>query len=547
MGYGREGLDVMYRVAIVGVVIGVVAAACSPAPSTEPPPSTLTTTSTTTAPTTSTTTTTQPRTTTTLFGEPVDLVAYPPAQAVGERVEVCAAITGDADPVFTFETEDSAHSTTISQASITQAGEIATCWAFTLPTTFVERIGSRTTRTAVTTGDHRVTATLGDQVIAVGMVDVTKPSQEEVVYPSWGVDRLLVGQPTPTAVSNAHMAGFERVVVHGDLAGVVDVALPATTDDYSSDRSVTHLWSNPNGAPSNEPYQVFSDAGGAWIYRDFDFEGGEQFFVDKALASDRPPAMTSAMSLAWRSMNHSLVPYLMVIDPEDPGSESGFRPSNLSLYDPSNEHTYTIKLWEDFSGDGQQGEWVFEPRDSGDYHATAEARNGVYVLSLSVLSEVSEGDGWDGVAPPLLVSEEDLVSDLERIIEGWESLTEDLDALLTPEQQWASFMRSVVRNADGRLNGPFTAVDWVGETEPAPNQIPVVADDGTWPWVTFYPAPEATERLGPDTTIDLAGSRAVFVAPDASWFFCLDTGFSVGPDTPLSYTRALAAEVCALP
>jgi len=538
----------VHRILAIGMVTGLVAAACTSVVSREPPPSTLTTTSSTTtvAPPTTTSTTTEPTTTTTLFGEPVELVAYPSAQAVGERIETCAAIPPDVEVTLTFEANDAAHSTAINQPSVTQSGNIATCWEFTLPTTFVERTGQRTTRTAVETGDYRLTASVGDQIIATGRITVVEPSFEDVVYPPWGVDTLVVGQPTPVAVSNAYSAGFESVVVHGDLADVVDVALPATLDGYTSDRSATHLWSNPAGAPSNVPYQVFSDAEGAWIYRDFDFESDQQLFVDKAVSSDRPPAMTSAMSLAWRSMDHSLVPYLMVIDPEDPGSESGFRPSGLNLYDPSNDHTYAITLWEDFNGDGQQADWVFEPQGSDDYSAMAKATNGIYALSLSVLSEVSEGDGWDGVAPPLLVDEQELVSDLERIIEGWGSLTEYPDALLTPEQQWASFMKRVIFNAGFRLTGPPEFSD-VFSNDPSSNYVRLDDTSGSQVLVEFFPAFDATATLSPDTTIDLVGSRVVFVTSDASWFFCLDTGFSVGPDTPISYVRALAAEVCALP
>ncbi len=530
----------MYRVAIVGVAIGVIAAACSPAPSTEPPPSTLTTTSTTTAPPTSTTATTQPRTTTALFGEPVDLVAYPPAQAVGKRVEICAAITGDTDPVIAFETEDSAHSMTIGQVSITQAGEIATCWAFTLPTTFVERIGSRTTRTAVETGDHRVTATLGDRVVAVGSLTIVEPFEEEIATLPWRADPALIGQMVPVAVSNAHVAGAADVVVHGDPTGTVDAALPS--DAYTVDGATVHLWSDPDGPPPEPIYEIFSDVTGNWLYRSADFELGDQGFVDAALASpQRRPAMSTAQKLAWDAMGRQLIPYLRLLESGD----DDWRRTELSLYDPSNEHTYHLIIQE---GSGEtRDEWGYEPLHYG-YMEGLAGSNGRYSVQLGVSSRVSQGDIENPTEPPPLEADiDDLRRTLDTIIATWETHRGYPDGLLSYEARHLSFMRSILRNADGRLNGPFVATDWVGETEPAPNQIPVVADDGTWPWVTFYPAPEATAMLGPDTTIDLAGSRAVFVTPDASWFFCLDTGFSVGPDTPLSYTRALAAEVCTLP
>ncbi|VAW08476.1 hypothetical protein MNBD_ACTINO01-1671, partial [hydrothermal vent metagenome] len=174
--------------------------------------------------------------------------------------------------------------------------------------------------------------------------------------------------------------------------------------------------------------------------------------------------------------------------------------------------------------------------------------NGKYSVQLGVTSRVSQGDTENpSEPPPLQVDIDDLRVMLNDIIAMWEKSGSYPDDLLSYEARHISFLRSVVHNADGRLNGPFRAVDWTGETEPAPNQIPVITDDGTWPWVTFYPAPEATTMLSPDAKTDFEGPQAVFVAPDTSWFFCLDTGFSVPSDTEITFTRSLAAEVCRIP
>ncbi len=511
----------MHRTLAIGVVIGVIAAACTSASPDQPPPSTLTTTATTL--TTSTTTTTQPTTTTALFGEPVDLVAYPPTQAADEQIGVCGTVPTGLDPVFSLTTTDDATSTGIGPPSSAVNGAVARCWTLTLP--------------AVDPGDYRLEATVGGQVVGVGPLRIVEPFEKEVAALPWRADPALTGQMVPVAVSNAHAAGATDVVVHGVLTGTVDVALPP--DAYTVEGATVHLWSDPDGQPPEPIYDIFSDVTGNWLYRGGDFELGDRGFVDAALASpQRRPAMSIAQALAWDAMGRRLVPYLRLLESGD----DGWRRTKLSLYDPSNGHTYHLSLQE---GSGEaRDEWGYEPLHSG-YMEGLGGSNGRYSVQLGVWSRVSEGDVENPTEPPPLeVDIDDLGRMLDAIITTWESHGAYPDGLLSYEARHLSFLRSVVRNADAQLNGPFTAVDWTGETEPAPNQIPVVADDGTRPWVTFHPAPEATAKLGTDATMDLDGPQAVFVTPDASWFFCLDTGFSLPSDTDLAYVRSLPSGFC---
>ncbi|MFV1970217.1 MAG: hypothetical protein ACC683_04325 [Acidimicrobiia bacterium] len=381
-------------------------------------------------------------------------------------------------------------------------------------------------------GEPQATLTTTSSTTPASMSTTTSIAPTSTTIPTTPIEIPVVGRTAPDAISDLHILGYSGEL-HGSLSGIVAKA------GLDIDGSTVHLWTDPDEVPANASYAIASTASTSWLYRDADFEGGHQRFVEDAMEQRTPPPMSAAMELAWRPLGKDLVPYLAERHHAG-GTDAQPDVESVWFFEPSTGHVFWLTI-----RDGDEAEWTewsFEPSHGG-FGEGLVASNGAYWIELVVHPEIPAGDGGDGGTPTLQYSIDDLRTMLDRVLALWEKTGGFPNRLLSSAGRHSSFLRSVVRTADARMYGPFVTIDWTGEKAPKLNEVPIVSGDGTYPWVTFYSAVEGSELLtDSDVRIDLDGPNALFVTQDAAWFFCLDTAFSV--DTGIDYVRELAAEVC---
>ncbi|MEN8040775.1 MAG: hypothetical protein ABFR95_04660 [Actinomycetota bacterium] len=484
-------------------------------------------------------TTTVPSTTSTAPA-PVDLAgiaAFPDPGWPGAHIEICAGVEYRNVDKIRLETESGSHARTLALGEPRQ-GETSSCWAATVPNLLDKKTEDATTFAGINGGTYRLAAYLGDTLVAEGTTSMlTEDPHDPTWYAPWPrSDTALVGQSVFSAIANVHAWGRDYVV-HGDVAGTVDAALPSLRQ--ASPGTVIHLFTNPEGVHDSGGYELFSQADFDWIYRDFDNEGGHHHLVEQALESSSRPAMSLAAEIAWNELGRDRwIPYRSHTW-SDPFAQSP-PPEVVYFYEPRTDHVIALSI--QINTDVDEHDWGMEPLHSG-AEQNMSTTNGPIWASLSIVSEIPEGDGSDGELPPYLYDRDDVAGMLQNITDAWDT-EQDQTMLWHPDFRESTMqMHALWRAAqslDAAVSNPFhTPGPYAGsvvnikEPDGDPHEITLSAIDDV-----------ASLFASVQPMIDLEGSVAIFSTDDTMHFFCLDRAFTIDAAAGIDFVRDLAGATC---